>query len=133
MKRRTVKCPYCGAGASLRPAETVYGASASPGEYLYVCDRYPRCDAYVSAHRKNKRPMRTLANGDLRHKRIQAHQAFQAMQRASGMSRPAAYRWLRAKLGLTEEQAHIAGFGEYLCDEVIRMCREVCDAWQRPA
>mgnify|MGYP002508141294 CR=1 FL=1 len=33
---------------------------------------WPSCDAYVSAHRKDRRPMGTLANSELRHKRILA-------------------------------------------------------------
>lgn len=76
MKKLHVRCPYCGAKATLRPASAVYGNAAKTDGYLYVCDRYPKCDAYVAAHRKSKLPMGTLANGDLRNKRIQAHKAF---------------------------------------------------------
>ena len=74
MKKKQIHCPYCGAKASLRPASAVYGtATKVPDSYLYVCDRYPRCDSYVGAHKRTKEPMGTLANGDLRNKRIQAH------------------------------------------------------------
>lgn len=73
MKKKQIHCPYCGAKASLRPASAVYGtATKVPDSYLYVCDRYPRCDSYVGAHKRTKEPMGTLANGDLRNKRIQA-------------------------------------------------------------
>ena len=47
MKRAYVKCPYCGAQAMLRPAHVVHGDQAKQGQYLYVCNRYPKCDAYV--------------------------------------------------------------------------------------
>lgn len=51
MKKKQIHCPYCGAKASLRPASAVYGtATKVPDSYLYVCDRYPRCDSYVGAH-----------------------------------------------------------------------------------
>lgn len=80
MKKKQIHCPYCGAKASLRPASAVYGtATKVPDSYLYVCDRYPRCDSYVGAHKRTKEPMGTLANGDLRNKRIQAHKAFDWM------------------------------------------------------
>ena len=51
MKQKPIKCPYCHANASLRPASVVYGLNRrSQGKFLYLCDRWPACDAYVSAH-----------------------------------------------------------------------------------
>lgn len=41
------------------------------------------------------------------------------------MSKRQAYRWMQAKLGLPEEQAHIAKFGEYMCDQLIAICMQV--------
>ena len=76
-KKNTIRCPYCGANAKLRPASVVYGEMTLDNHaYVYVCDRYPACDAYVGAHAESKLPMGTLANGDLRNKRIRAHRAF---------------------------------------------------------
>lgn len=68
--------------------------------------------------------MGTLANGDLRHKRIEAHKAFDWMWRSGLMSKRQAYKWMQAKLGLNEEQAHIAKFSEYMCGELIALCRQ---------
>ena len=68
--------------------------------------------------------MGTLANGDLRHKRMEAHKAFNWMWDSGLMSKRQAYRWMQAKLGLPEEQAHIAKFGEYLCDQLIAICQQ---------
>ena len=57
MKQKTIKCPYCHANASLRPASVVYGLNRrSQGKFLYLCDRWPACDAYVSAHDRTHRP-----------------------------------------------------------------------------
>lgn len=87
MKQKPIKCPYCHANASLRPASVVYGLNRrSQGKFLYLCDRWPACDAYVSAHDKTHRPMGTLANGDLRHKRILAHRALEQSASAAQMS-----------------------------------------------
>lgn len=114
MKKKQIHCPYCGAKASLRPASAVYGtATKVPDSYLYVCDRYPRCDSYVGAHKRTKEPMGTLANGDLRNKRIQAHKAFDWMWKSGLMTKWQAYKWMQGKLALTDEQAHIAKFSEY--------------------
>ncbi len=124
MKRVTIRCPYCGAKATLHPASYVHGAGAVRGRKLYVCDRYPVCDSYVAAHQKTGLPMGKLANGDLRHKRIVAHRAFNWMWESGLMTRPQAYKWMQAKLGLSKEQAHIANFGDYYCDQLIGICNE---------
>ena len=64
-------CPYCGRQAVLRPATYVYGErNLDPENYLYVCGGYPACDSYIGVHKKSLRPMGTLADGNLRHKRI---------------------------------------------------------------
>ena len=34
------------------------------------------------------------------------------------------YIWLQAKLGLDERQTHIGQFSEWMCDEVVRLCRQ---------
>lgn len=46
MKRVNIKCPYCGSQAFLRPASVVRGQEcAEPGAEVYVCAKYPVCDA----------------------------------------------------------------------------------------
>ena len=67
MKRINIKCPYCGSRAYLRPSSVVYGDHTDDTEAkLYVCARYPACDAYVAAHRDTLLPMGTLADKNLR-------------------------------------------------------------------
>ena len=123
-KRKQIHCPYCGAKATLRPSSAVYGDAAKTKGYLYVCDRYPKCDSYVGAHKKTKLPMGTLANGDLRNKRIQAHKAFDWMWKSGLMTKWQAYKWMQGKLDLSDEQAHIAMFSEYMCDRLIAECNK---------
>ena len=122
MKRQKVKC-HCGAQAFLRPESAVFGTK-SRGGYLYVCSRYPTCDSYVSVHRRNKKPKGTLANAELRQKRIQAHKAFNVIWESGLMEKWQAYRWMQAIFGLNTQQAHIAKFSLYMCDELIRRCEE---------
>lgn len=110
MKRVNIKCPYCGSRALLRPASVVYGERAvDPSAPYYVCARYPACDSYVAAHKDNRLPMGTLANADLRRKRIQAHTAFDRLWKEGRMSKRQAYLWLQAKLDLPEQAPTSAG------------------------
>ncbi len=125
MKRVNIKCPYCGSRALLRPASVVYGSKAAdPTAPYYVCARFPACDAYVAAHRDTRLPMGTLADRDLRCKRIEAHKAFNRLWETGLMSKKQAYRWLQAKLGLPEQEAHIGRFSLFRCEQVIRLCEE---------
>lgn len=125
MKKYQLFCPYCGSPAALRPASAVYGSSTmDKGSYLYVCRRWPACDSYVNAHKTDRRPMGTLANSSLRHKRILAHRALEQFRLAVHMEKWAVYLWLQGKLGLTESQTHIAMFSEEMCEQVICLCRQ---------
>ena len=129
-KRKQIHCPYCGAKATLRPSSAVYGDAAKTDGYLYVCDRYPKCDSYVGAHKKTKLPMGTLANGGLRKKRIKAHKAFDWMWKSGLMTKWQAYKWMQGKLDLSDEQAHIAMFSEYMCDRLIAECNKAYENQQ---
>lgn len=123
MKQTRIHCPYCGSLATLRPASVIHGLSdISAGTYLYVCRRWPACDAYVTADRRTKQPLGTLANGDLRHKRILAHHALHSVQAQLGMNRDQSYRWLQTQMGLPGDQVHIAKCGDYRCEQIIRIC-----------
>ena len=123
MKRVNIKCPYCGSRALLRPASVVYGANAiDPAAPYYVCARFPACNSYVAAHRDTRLPMGTLADRALRCKRIEAHKAFNRLWESGLMGKKQAYRWLQAKLGLPEQEAHIGRFSLFRCEELIRLC-----------
>ena len=125
MKRVNIKCPYCGSRALLRPASVVYGANAiDPAAPYYVCARFPACNSYVAAHRDTRLPMGTLADRALRCKRIEAHKAFNRLWESGLMGKKQAYRWLQAKLGLPEQEAHIGRFSLFRCEQVIRLCEE---------
>ena len=123
MKRKDIKCPYCGANAVIRSASVVHGERAKD-ELLCVCSRYPKCDSYVGVHKHSKQPFGTLADKNLRRKRQNAHLALDGLWQSGLMQRWQAYVWLQAKLGLNKQQTHIALFSEYLCDEVISLCND---------
>lgn len=119
-----IRCPYCGRSAVLRKASYVYKEKALD-EYLYVCAGYPECDAYVGVHAGTMRPKGTLANGDLRHKRIETHRLFDAIWKYGILSRKDAYRWMQDIFCLPSLEAHIGQFSDYRCDRLKDECRRV--------
>ena len=134
MKRINIKCPYCGSRAYLQPSSVVYGDRADDVEAnLYVCARYPACDAYVAAHKDTLLPMGTLADRNLRRKRMEAHSALNRLISSGLMNRKQAYRWLQIQLGLPESETHIAKFSELRCQKVISLCRAFARAQARVA
>ena len=104
MKQARIHCPYCGSLATLRPASAIHGLSD------------------ISADRRTKQPLGTLANGELRHKRILAHHALHNVQTSLGMNRDQSYRWLQMQMGLPGNQVHVAKCGDYRCEQIIRIC-----------
>ena len=124
IKQPEVKCPYCGRMAVLRDASYVYKDNALD-KYLYICSGYPECDAYVGVHAGSLRPKGSLANGDLRHKRIETHRLFDAIWKNGIFSRKEAYRWMQDTFSLNSSQAHIGQFSDYRCDCLMNECRKV--------
>ena len=134
MKKAHITCPYCHAPAQLRPANSIYGIHTKDRTTkLYVCSRYPACDAYVAAHKDTLLPMGTLADRNLRRKRMEAHSALNQLIGSGIMTRKQAYRWLQLQLGLPESEAHIAKFSELRCQKVIELCRALSRAQARAA
>lgn len=123
-KLKRIKCPYCGSIAVLRDDKYVYGERAK-GEWLYVCANYPECDAYVSTHKGTKIPKGSLANGDLRNKRIRAHKVFELIWKKNIMTKKEAYRWLEYFMGLQRDEGHIGKFSDYRCNLLMSKTKEV--------
>ena len=45
--------------------------------------------------------------------------------RSGNLSKPEAYRWVADKFCLTDKQAHIGQFSNYMCDQLIRESADV--------
>lgn len=124
MKKNQIRCPYCGATAVLRDASYIHG-DRSRGGLVYVCSRYPACDSYVGVHQGTILPKGSLANRELRSKRIQAHKVFDLLWEKGIFTRDEAYRWMTDKFCLTRSQAHIGYFSSYMCDQLILESQKV--------
>src|ERR1035437_9162470 len=103
-------CPYCGSPACLTNRGLAFG-SGSCG-LVWICTKFPDCDAYVGCHPGTTKPLGSLANPLLRQLRIVAHAAFNSWYKRFGLPRREAYNDLAARMGLLEHEAHIAKFGE---------------------
>ena len=119
-----MRCPYCGAPVVFRSADGIYREN-SHGTMLYVCSRYPICDAYVRAHVGTRIPLGTLADPELRKLRREAHRFFDQLHTSGLMTKADAYRWLASMIGTPMEKAHIGYLGEFYCRQVISESRKL--------
>lgn len=132
MKKNSIRCPYCGALAELRPVSEIY-ADPSRKDLLYVCRNYPGCRSYVSVQLGTNLPAGPLANGELRNLRIRAHRAFDQLWQQGLMTRSEAYRWMADFFCLPLRDAHIGMFSEYRCTELIKKCSSLLSERRRAA
>ena len=123
-RKKPMRCPYCGAPVVYRTADGIYNENKA-NTMLYVCSRYPECDAYVRAQPGKAIPLGTLANGDLRALRRETHHYFDRLYTSGWMTKQEAYHWLANFLQAPQSQAHIGYLGEYACKQVIRACKEM--------
>jgi len=114
-----MKCPYCGSPVVLRSADGIYRENNNE-TMLYVCSKYPVCDAYVRVqHGTKNTPLGSMANGDLRALRCEAHRHFDRIHQTGLMSKQDAYAWLSGILASPMSRAHIGCLSEYYCQIVI--------------
>lgn len=123
-------CPYCNESSILVDSAKVYGRSYG---WMYVCQRYPGCDAYVGCHKGTTEPLGRLANKELRSAKRAAHDAFDPLWRAkirlTGCSkktaRTRAYAWLAGELGISFDDCHIGMFDVETCKRVAELCSAI--------
>lgn len=127
-------CPYCGQESRL-----VYGHETHKNnrrwrdyrnkQYFFCRD----CDAYVRVS-SNGKAIGTLANAELRKKRIEAHQAFDRLwqpielrnvTKKPIMTRPQAYKYLADVLGLSAKDTHISKFDIAQCEKTIKIAERM--------
>jgi len=119
-----MRCPYCGSPVVLRSADGVYKENHANTK-LYVCSRYPTCDAYVRVHEGTDRPVGSLADHRLRKLRKEAHDAFNKLYLSGVMTKDQAYAWLASMIQAPRAQAHIGYLREYYCEQVIRQSNAI--------
>ncbi len=119
-----MRCPYCGSSVVFRSAEGIYRENLN-NTMLYVCSKYPECDAYVRVHDGTKIPVGVMANKKLRRLRQEAHEYFDQLHQSGIMTKQEAYAWLAVTVCAPISQAHIGYLGEYYCGIVIEECKKL--------
>lgn len=107
-----MNCPYCGSPVDFVDSEKIYGKSYG---MAYVCSKYPKCRAWVGAHKNGGAPLGTLANDELRLLRMTCHRLFDPLWKSGKIKRPEAYRVMRKLMDLSKAECHIAMFNEVRC------------------
>lgn len=121
-----MRCPYCGGTVVYRSADGIYRTN-DKNVMLYVCSRYPACDAYVRVHAGTNIPVGNLANRELRTLRRTAHHYFDQLYESGMMTKQDAYIWLADLICAPLSEAHIGLLGEYNCKRVITESRKLLE------
>ena len=116
-----MNCPYCGGSVKLIDSQIIYGKSYG---LAWVCENYPKCDAYVGCHPGTDKPLGRLADKELRAWKGAAHAAFDPMWKSRKMTRRRAYQWLSGQIGILEDETHIGMFDADMCKRTVDICRE---------
>ena len=111
-----MECPYCKATAIWRDSSIIYGRNYGQ---VWICSRYPTCDAYVGCHGDTKTPLGRMANAELRAWKKKAHAVFDPLWKQGDMERGEAYEWLMGELELPRAECHIGMFDVDMCERVI--------------
>lgn len=119
----TKKCPYCGSPVVLRNSNYVYHNNKNYGK-MWVCSKFPECDAYVGCHPGTTIPLGRLADVRLRRAKNKAHSAFDPLWKSGLMTRKEAYEWLSITLHIAQEDCHIGMFDVRTCERVVEVCRK---------
>ena len=109
-------CPYCNSEVELKDSSVIYGESYG---LVYICSKYPECDAYVGVHKGTEDSLGTMANAELREWRKKAHKAFDQIWRTGKITRKAAYTKLMLAMNLGKKEAHIAKMDVAQCKKVV--------------
>lgn len=125
-QEQQMRCPYCGSRVIYRSAEGIYKDN-SRNAMLYVCSKYPECDAYVRVHAGTKIPVGSLANQELRKLRREVHYYFNQLYESGLMSKQDAYQWLADIISAPMSEAHIGHMGDYYCRQVIQESKKLLE------
>lgn len=142
MNSETVKdqapwCPYCGCQSHIVDDTFIY--KKSYGGKVYVCENYPKCDAYVGCHRDNGKPLGRLANKQLRQMKSAVHLVFDSLWERKmkrdkcdkQTARTAAYKWLAEKMKIDFERCHIGEFDIEQCNRALEICKPFAHAAEK--
>lgn len=107
-----MKCSYCGKAAHL--VQTKWG-------WRWCCYK---CDARVGCHRGTKKALGTLADKNLRYKRMLVHLKIDPFWQVERYTRTAVYESMSRFLGIDRKACHVGLFDEATCDKIIEAFKQ---------
>ena len=111
-------CPKCKKEAVLVTGEYIYPSNKQyKDNNYYICET---CGDYVGCHKGTTKAFGTLADYELREKRIQVHGAFDFMW-DSPITRKEAYIYLAKELEIPLAKCHIGLFDLGLCQRALKV------------
>ena len=127
LARRDLKCADCGALMDIRTSKKFKAP-------FYGCSTFPACRGTHGAF-PDGRPLGKPANKEAKKARVQAHKVFDLIWREKHKPRAAAYTWMRKRMGLSKEEAHIGLFDRLQCEALIALVKKefpsTRNAWDR--
>lgn len=124
-------CPYCSQPAVFSPSSSHIYGNRDYGP-VYEC---AACDAWTFCRKTADGILvyGTLADAPTRKLRTEAHKVFDRLWRAKMRrdqcskreARAAGYRWLAARMGLSEEDCHMSRMQAVDLLRVINICTEI--------
>lgn len=114
----TIVCPYCGSIAKLEDSDRIYNGKSYG--LMYICSKYPTCDAYVGVHKGTDKPLGRLANPELRTWKKKCHALIDPLWKTGKMTRQDVYKLIQTTMGMTSEEAHVGKFDVEDCKKLIQ-------------
>jgi hypothetical protein len=113
-----MNCPYCNSNVELKDSAFIYHGKSYG--LIYVCSRYPECDAYCGVHRGTNKPLGRLANAELREWKKRTHATIDDLWKSGRYSRHKVYAIMSDMMGTPVTDTHIGMMDVEECEDLIK-------------
>jgi len=112
-------CPFCKKEAKWCDNVERYGKRYGKSYMCYWCEP---CDAYVGCHNNTQKALGTMANQDLRSRRMLAHSVLDPLWKSGKYNRHQVYSILKKHFGY---EVHVGSSNEEQCDKIIKFIKSL--------
>ena len=122
------QCPYCNQLSKKVSGKEIYPHRSDLKSLIfYQC---VPCDAYVGTHKGTSKPLGRLASKELREARAKAYAVFERIWIERHLTRSSAYKWLCARLKISENESDISLFDMNMCERLIEIGKIQNKRWK---
>lgn len=123
------ECPYCQGDVDISHHRYIYnGRSFGKWPWVYACDDFEDCGAYVGMHPFTDIPLGTLADAKTRKARKECKASFNDYLAVTNKTRSEAYSTLAAEMEIDEHNCHFGWFTAEQCEKAHEACLRLMDA-----